>query len=442
MSTSANLDSTSVSIDPGSEAVVPLQIRNDSGIVEAYQLEVVGVPAQWTVVEPAAVSLYPGNATTARVLFRPPRSAQVPAGELPFGVRVVPTENPHHTVVPEGIVQILPFTDTSAEIIPRNSRGRLAGKHRVAIDNRGNVPLPVMLTGTDPNDALEYSLRPESANVGPGHADFSNLKVRSRKRLWTGQPITHPFQVAVAPSGGAPVVLDATYVQEPLIPRWLGRAALVALALAVALVALWFALVRPAVQSAAKEQAEKTAVKAEENAKAAQESAAAAQTQAAAAKKVSEDVAKKTGNAAAAAAAAAEADAAVQTVPKPFLERLEVSLGAGKNNSGDPEEIVVPKKESLELTDILLQNPQGDSGELVVMKNDDVVFRFGLENYRTDDQHFQTPLVFTAGDKLVMVVNCETPGKNRPGETTAACRPAISVMGTLQVPKPPKPPKP
>src|SRR6266545_3208513 len=326
MSTSANLDSTSVSIDPGSEAVVPLQIRNDSGIVEAYQLEVVGVPAQWTVVEPAAVSLYPGNATTARVLFRPPRSAQVPAGELPFGIRVIPTENPHQTVVPEGIVQILPFTETSAEITPRNSRGRLAGKHRVAIDNRGNVPLPVMLTGTDPNDALEYSLRPESSNVGPGHADFANLKVRSRKRVWTGQPITHPFQVAVAPSGGVPVVLDGTYVQEPLIPRWLGRAILALIALAVALAALWFLVVKPAAQSAARDEAAKTAVKAEASAKKAEDAAAAAETQAATAKKLSEDVAKTTGATKEQQAAAAAA-AANGTVPQPFTKRLEVSIG-------------------------------------------------------------------------------------------------------------------
>src|SRR4051812_31003195 len=124
MSTTATLDSSSVRLDPGGEAVVPVQISNTGEIVEGYHLEVLGAPAAWTQVEPESISLYPGSTTTAVIAFRPPKSAAVPAGELPFGLRVVPTEHPEEAIVTEGVVQILPWLETTAELVPRTSRGR------------------------------------------------------------------------------------------------------------------------------------------------------------------------------------------------------------------------------------------------------------------------------------------------------------------------------
>ena len=41
----------------------------------------------------------------------PPRNSSVPAGFVPFGVRVLSREEPHGSVVEEGSVQVEPFTD-------------------------------------------------------------------------------------------------------------------------------------------------------------------------------------------------------------------------------------------------------------------------------------------------------------------------------------------
>src|SRR3954466_753590 len=109
MTTTASLDSTSLSLHPGSEAVVPLQIRNNGQVVGGYEISVIGVPSTWATVEPAELSLYPGTATTATVTFRPPRSARTPAGAQAFGVIVQSTEHPELTVVPEGVIEVLPF---------------------------------------------------------------------------------------------------------------------------------------------------------------------------------------------------------------------------------------------------------------------------------------------------------------------------------------------
>src|SRR4051812_2534376 len=117
MGTTATLESADLRLDAGGEAVVPLHIRNNGALVEGYHLEVVGAPAKWTTLEPAEISLSPGDSTTATLAFRPPRSSTVPAGSLPFGVRVVPTERPTEAVVPEGRIEVLPFLETTAELI-------------------------------------------------------------------------------------------------------------------------------------------------------------------------------------------------------------------------------------------------------------------------------------------------------------------------------------
>src|SRR5262245_57925349 len=108
MTTYAVLQPTLLEVVPGESMTCGLTIRNNSDGVDAYQLEVVGVAAPWTVVEPANPSLYPGTETTLAVRFEPPRSSKAPAGEVPFAVRVIPVQRPQDAVAPEGVLNVLP----------------------------------------------------------------------------------------------------------------------------------------------------------------------------------------------------------------------------------------------------------------------------------------------------------------------------------------------
>ena len=79
------------------------------------------------------------------------------------------------------------------------------------------------------------------------------MHARPRRVLWRGHPVTLPFRVMVMPQDAPPAALDAGTVQQPLLPRNLGRlvAALVVLMLLAG--GVWYALLRPAVNSLAKE---------------------------------------------------------------------------------------------------------------------------------------------------------------------------------------------
>lgn len=220
MCPSATLETSGTTLEPGGVASVPLTVRNDRDVVDEYRFRVVGSLAPWTAVEPEKVSVYPGDSATVTVLFRPPRSWEVPAGNTPYGVQVLPAQHPQDSVVAEDVVDVRAFWETSAELVPRTSEGRGGGRHRVAVDNRGNTPITVQLVPKDPEERLHLVLGAPALTIQPGTVQSADLRVRPRHRIWRGTQTAHPFTVELRPDGGPGTVLAGTHRQDPLLPGW------------------------------------------------------------------------------------------------------------------------------------------------------------------------------------------------------------------------------
>lgn len=413
MTTTASLDSTSLRLDAGGEAVVPLQIRNNGQVVEGYQISVIGAPGAWATVEPATVSLYPGTTTTATVTFRPPRSARTPAGEQAFGVKVLPTEHPELTVVPEGVVEVLPFLETTAELIPRTSQGR-RGRHKVAVDNRGNVPVNVLVEAASDGERVGFKVDPVGLVIEPGEARFVSVTVKARKQIWRGQPVTHPFVVGVSPQDSTPVELDGSYVQTPVVPKWLLWLLLGLVLLVGTVLALWFWLLKPTIESQAKEAAEASA---EEAAVAAEEAAAAAEDAGGAA-----NDAKK---------AADEAEENTGREPEPRVKVTDVSprLNVIVGGTGTDTYDLPGPDDTFSLTDVVFSNPQGDFGRVQVIVDDDVRLEHALENFRDLDFHFVSPIM--VNDDVTLRVVCRSPGEPPDAAVPDTCDVSVLLGGEL-----------
>ncbi|WP_435768432.1 COG1470 family protein [Nocardioides sp. SYSU DS0651] len=427
MTTTASLESTAVQLDPGAEAVIPLQIRNNGSVVEGYDITVVGVPGAWATVEPAQVSLYPGTTTTATVTFRPPRSARTPAGEQRFGVVVTPRDNPHDAVVPEGVVEILPFLETTAELVPRTSQGR-RGRHQVAVDNRGNVPVNVLVRAHSDGDRLQLRVDPVGLVVPPGEARFTKIRAKSRRAIWRGQPVTHPFVVEVAPEHSTPVELDGSYVQTPVVPKWLMWLLLGLLLLAGALVALWFTLLKPTIESQAKEAAEEAveepAAEAKEAAEAAKQNAESANGAATDAERSAEQVSDATGE---------ERRRPARQIVTDEFTRLNARPLQGTTGTA---EIAVPEDGVYRVTDVVLSNPQGDVGRAQLLVDGEVQLDVALENFRDLDFHFVSPIV--GQEDVRLVVRCRTPGSPPDAPQPSRCDISALLGGEQSVPRPPR----
>jgi hypothetical protein len=434
MTTTASLDLTEVSLDPGSEAVVPIQIRNNGSIVEGYELAVIGPPGEWATVDPPTMSLYPGTTTTAAITFRPPRTARTVAGQHRFGVRVLPTEHPELAVVPEGVVEVLPFLETTAELVPHTSQGR-TGRHQVAVDNRGNAPVNVLIAAQSDGEQLRFKLDQVGLAVQPGEARFVRVWAKADKRIWRGQPVTHPFVVLVTPQDSTPVELPGTYVQTPVVPKWLWWLVPLLIALAALLLALWFLVLQPTIESQAKEAAAAEADRAEEAAQDAEKAA-----------EVLKDPAPEQGPGKGPGKGPDKgpdkgADKDPDDNPTPPKKRVVVTdisprlhgTPADNDSATVPFELDDPS-DTFALTDVVLSNPQGDFGRVELRVDGAVLLSHALENFRDLDFHFVSPIQVTEG--VTMEVDCRTPGEPPDAGRQTNCDVAALLGGVLTHPVP------
>ncbi|GAA0600229.1 hypothetical protein GCM10009534_38280 [Kribbella sandramycini] len=428
---------------PGVPATCRVTVANRGSVVEAYTLTPVGDLAAYAVIEPATLSLYPDAEGNATVTITVPQEAVVQAGDVPFGVLVEPKEHPADTAVPEALVHVQPFSDLSAELTPRTSHGSRTGRHTLSIDNRGNQPVTVELTGKDPDAVVEFRFSPSTVEVQPGAAAFAKVKARPLDRIWRGAPKTRQFSIVVTQvaHGGRPgatiTTVDGMMVQDPILPSWTGKAIAGVLAAAALLTGLWFAVLKKEVESAAQHAVEKplqaVAKKAEEaktTAGEAKDTAETAQTQSnnTAKGQNNKDVVQAAKDKEAAAAAAA-------AVGEPFSRRFQLSARPGRT---DQASFTVPDGKNLRITDVNFES-QGSTGYLDLRRNSDSLGGVAPQYFRNiQDFRYIAPLaVLTPGQKVVVHLRCDAPA---PGATT--CVNAIFVGGNIVTPVPAKPAKP
>ncbi|MBB5804729.1 type II secretory pathway pseudopilin PulG [Saccharothrix ecbatanensis] len=431
MGATATLSATGLAVAPGEDVTCTVVVRNTGDLVDEFTVDVVGDAAEWATAEPASVSLVPQASASVVVRFAPPRAAEVAAGPVAFGIRVVSREDPYGSVVEEGVVEVGAFTDMSAEIVPAKVEAGARAKFEVAIDNVGNHPVAVRLHPADPDGELEFKLDRTDIMLAPGTAAFVKMTAKPRNTFLRGPSQPRPFRVEVVPSSGPPLTAAGTLVQRQLLPKWLLPALIALLALAAVLAALWFTVLQPAVKSAAREAAVQQADQVKAAADEAQVGAGQAQEQAKAAEVKAEEAMK---------AAGLDPDAAPGSPPTAKPNQAPVAPGEPTDFRVAADAAIVanpdvftdfvftpPADKTLLISDIVLQNPRGDTGTVRVVRDVEgartVLLDLGLANFRDHDLHYVEPLRFKKGEKIVVLVSCQNPAEK------GNCKPSVTFSG-------------
>jgi len=461
MGSSASLDRPELAVEPGQEVTAQLRVRNNGSVVDQFTFEGLGTGAAWIDAEPEVLSLFPGAEGTVTIRFRPPRSSNTPPGPTPFGIKVVSGEDPAGSAVEEGVITVGRFADRSVEIYPLTQRGRRKGSFQLAIDNRGNAPIDVEFSGSDPESACRYEFATIAETVAPGTARFVKFDVVPYQRFWRGAPKTHQFQILVseiarhaelpAPSMAAspaspdappvpppgvittapipvqappPEIVNGTLLQESMLPPWLLKALLALIALLLILWILWITLFKPTVESAAKDAVEAPLASLNEKVDALTPTTAAGAGGGGGGAPTTTIAGG--GGGAATGTTTTIAGGAVPTTTTttptggsfatPFGNPADFQLGFGSQVApSGTQSFDNPFSSTFAVTDIVLQNPNGDSGLVQIMRDGNVIMQSALENFRDLDLHFVAPYMFNPGSKLTMVVNCTQPGPSGPG---------------------------
>jgi len=417
MGVSVTLSDESLDVVPGEEAVCLVNVRNTGSVIDQISVDVVGPAAAWAVVEPPVLNLYPGDAGEARVHLRPPRASTPNAGDVRYGVRATSLEDPHGSATAEGTVVVAPFTELRVALLPQISRGSRRGKHKIDVSNLGNIAVGTQLSAVDPDDALTFTVPRPAVVAPPGVVTQSRLSAVPRRKFWMGKQQAKPFQVVVQPERGVASTVDGTFEQDPLVPRWAVATAAAVVALAVVGASLWFALVKPAVKSAATDAAEAAQVKA-----------------AAAATKAAEDQAAAGGGSNAGGPSTTpspspEVSGKPKKAPEPGSPGNPLLLPTAFRILTDTAPSTAFKiftysqqpNKPLDVTDLQMQNPAADTGFLEIRRGTQVIYRAGLDNFRDYDQPYVTPVRFAKGQKVTVAIQCLNP--------TRRCSAAVTVVG-------------
>ena len=220
-----------VPVGPGSDAECEVKVRNTGNVVDEFTLDILGASAPWAKADQTTLRIFPGDEATTIVRFVPPRDAAVPAGRVPFGVRVVSRQQ-GDSIVEEGTLEVQSFSQVEASLHPRTSQAKRKAKHDVLVRNRGNAPVFVEFEGGDTDQLLTFKVDPPGFEVPAGEEAAARVEVKALKGFAKGPEQHRPFQVTVRPRGGEPVVVDGAMRQMAGTPQWMGKVVLAVVALA------------------------------------------------------------------------------------------------------------------------------------------------------------------------------------------------------------------
>lgn len=207
-----SLTSPSSPVAAGAATTATVVVQNRGPVVDQLQLSVLDLPESWVRIGRPSLSLVSGAKDEVTIVIQPPRSPEASAGEHPFSVSVVSSENGREVRV-LGTCTILPFEGFAMQL---ESQG---GFH-VRVENEGNSPLTVALS-TQGEGRVDASLGRETVELAPGQAESVPLKASPKGRPLFGAVEVRPFRVSARPSrGGKELTADGQIIVKPPLRWW------------------------------------------------------------------------------------------------------------------------------------------------------------------------------------------------------------------------------
>jgi len=381
----ADLGASSFAARPGEISRLSVTVRNLGPVVARATIAIDGPLREWVSVEDPIVELGPGAAMVVGLELRPPRHWSVAAGTHFLSLRVVPHDASDAVALADASAEVAPFNDHRLTLAEPVRRGRRRVQFTMVLENAGNQRLASWCQLVDRSDRLSGRIDPPSITLAPGERASAVLRITSRRRTRLRRARMHPFEVHAVNVRTAPVVVKGTFIQEPMLGPAFALRGVVAAAIVGTAIASWAGVVRPEISRAT-------------------DGVLAAVTTTTS-------------------PAATAASLPIGAVARDLSARLEVSAAPGDS---DVATIDVPLGQELGVSDLLLQNPDGGGGRLVLRRGGDTVYEAALANLTDLGYGFVSPLVFRAGETLSVELDC-TSASDAPG---GACSAAVTVSGT------------
>ena len=183
-------------VEPGQRERVLALVRNQSGIVDNYDIRIEGMPQDWWSVYPGTVYLVPfGSGGTyeqeVEIHLHPPRGPEAEARV--WDLQVVADSKAMRTVAAAAplALHIQPYIETTTTLRPQRKKGRRKATFDVTVANKANAPVLIALDGEDPDGELQFGFNRPPSEIPAGAAVTSQMQVRPPKQIWIGRAREH-----------------------------------------------------------------------------------------------------------------------------------------------------------------------------------------------------------------------------------------------------------
>jgi beta-lactam-binding protein with PASTA domain len=187
-------------VEPGLRERVLALVRNQSGIVDNYDLRVEGMPDDWWSIYPGTVYLVPfGSGGTyeqeVEVHLHPPKSPLAEAKVWDLRVVAQSKAQSREAASAPLALHVLPYVETVTTLRPQRKKGRRKADFDVTVTNKANAPVLVALEGEDPDGELQFGFNRPPQEIPAGAAVASQMRVKPPKQIWIGRPQDRRLEV-------------------------------------------------------------------------------------------------------------------------------------------------------------------------------------------------------------------------------------------------------
>ena len=190
-----------LSLVPGTQASLTVNVRNQSGIVDNYDLEVRGLPEDWWTLTPPTVYLVPYGAPggsyegESTLRLHPPRSPEAEARAWPIEIVARSRARGEDAGAATATLTLEPYREIESELRPEIASGRRGAEFAIAVRNVANAPIDVVVAALDNEDACRFDFDKPQLSAAPGRRDGTPFRVQPPKQMSFGRTKERRFSV-------------------------------------------------------------------------------------------------------------------------------------------------------------------------------------------------------------------------------------------------------
>ncbi|MFW6069553.1 MAG: protein kinase domain-containing protein [bacterium] len=212
-----------VAASPGESAEFNVEIANRGQVDDRVTVSVEGLPEEWVDAPDEFIAVPAGETVPVSITIQPPRQTDMPAGRQRFRVRL--RSQQYGEAAPSLTASLMLGALESFEASLTPQQLELPGVVQVSLRNTGNAPATYSVTGTDPDQKIQFIGEQGRIRLEPQQQATVELELEAQRQNWFSASDPYPFAIDVA-SGSERKRLTGEAEVLPLVPTWVSYAAL------------------------------------------------------------------------------------------------------------------------------------------------------------------------------------------------------------------------